>query len=213
MNALSLPPDGGALPTLYLVRHGETAWTLTGQHTGSTDIALTAQGEAMASDLAPLLAGAPFIRILVSPRQRARLTCELATGRADATIEPDLAEWDYGDYEGLHTSAILRDRPGWDLFRDGCPGGETLTDVVGRADRLLARLAHETGALALFTHGQFGCVLAARWIGLAGEEAAHFALDPAALGILGARPGHPAVAAIIRWNVVANPRLGWRAAD
>ncbi|MEO8723634.1 MAG: histidine phosphatase family protein [Sphingobium sp.] len=201
------------LPTLYLIRHGETAWSLSGQHTGHTDIPLTAQGEVMARELAPLLDPVPFIQIWTSPRQRARRTCELAAPGRTATIEPDLAEWDYGDYEGLHTADIRKTSPRWSVFRDGCPGGETLDNVVSRADRLLVRLRRAQGNIALFSHGQFGCVLAARWAHLAGREGEHFALDPASLSILGPKPGHPEVPVITRWNIVPLARLDYRNPD
>ena len=195
------------LPTLYLIRHGETAWSLTGQHTGSTDIPLTRNGEAMARELAPLLQSARIHSVLTSPLQRARRTCALAMPGADPTIEPDLAEWDYGAYEGLLTSEIRQTNPGWNVFRDRCPGGEALPQVVARADRLLLRLKAMPGSTALVSHGQFGAVLAARWAGLAGEAGEHFALDPASLSILGPKSGHPEVPVITRWNVVPIDRL------
>jgi broad specificity phosphatase PhoE len=195
------------LPTLCLVRHGETAWSLTGQHTGSTDIPLTRAGEAMARGLAPMLQAAGISRVMTSPRQRARRTCELAMPGIEAMTEPDLAEWNYGRYEGLLTSDIWKTHPGWNVFIDECPGGETLVQVVERADRLLARLKCLDGTVALFSHGQFGCVLAARWAGLAGEAGEHLTLDPASLSILGGKPGHPQVPVITRWNLVPFERL------
>lgn len=198
------------LPTLYLIRHGETAWSLSGQHTGHSDIPLTSQGEVMARELAPLLDPVPFAHILTSPRQRARRTCELAVNGRPASVDPDLAEWDYGDYEGLTTADIRKTNPGWSVFRDGCPGGESLDAVVMRADRLLGRLRLERGNIALFSHGQFGCILAARWVQLAGREGEHFALDPASLSILGPKPGHPEMPAITRWNIVPVARLAYR---
>ena len=195
------------LPTLYLIRHGETAWSLTGQHTGSTDIPLTDNGEAMARGLAPLLQSDRILTVLTSPLQRARRTCALAMPGADPGVEPDLAEWDYGEYEGLLTGQIWQTNPGWNVFRDRCPGGETLPLVVARADRLLLRLKAMPGSIALFSHGQFGAVLAARWAGFAGEAGEHFALDPASIGILGPKPGHPEVPVILRWNIVSTDRL------
>lgn len=220
---MTAPPPATGLPTLYLIRHGETAWSLTGQHTGRTDIPLTPHGEAQARELAPLLASTPFSHIFTSPSQRARRTCELTTNGLPAAIEPDLAEWDYGDYEGLHTDQIRIINPGganpgwpnadWNVFRDGCPGGESLDQIVLRADRLLARLIALRGTIALFSHGQFGCVLAMRWVGLAGEAGEHLALDPASLGILGPKPGHAEVPIITRWNVVPPERLGYRNPD
>jgi broad specificity phosphatase PhoE len=190
-----------------LIRHGETAWSLSGRHTGHTDIPLTRHGEAMARELAPLLGPVPFTQILTSPRRRARTTCGLALIGRQAIIEPELVEWDYGKYEGMDTVHIQTVNPGWSVFRDGCPDGESLDDVVMRADRLLARLREQSGDIALFSHGQFSCVLAARWVHLGGSEAEHFALDPASLSILGPKPGHSRVPAILRWNVVPVARL------
>lgn len=195
-----------ALPTLYLVRHGETAWSLSGQHTGRSDIPLTANGEDMARALAPLLAVVPFAAVLTSPRQRAQHTCRLAGLGAEAMVEPDLAEWDYGDYEGLLGTEIRQIHPGWNIFRDGCPGGEALPQVVERADRLVARLKAMAGPVALFSHGHFGTVLAARWVGLPGEAAANLILDPASISVLGPRPRHPDIPVIARWNVVPGAR-------
>ncbi len=195
------------LPTLYLIRHGETAWSLTGQHTGHTDIPLTGHGEEMARELVPLLKSAHFTVVLTSPRQRARRTCALAEPGVEAIVEPDLVEWDYGDYEGMLTADIWQINSGWNVFRDGCPGGETLAQVVTRADRLLLRLKLLPGPIAMFSHAQFGSVLAARWAGLAGEAAEHLVLDPASVSILGPKPGHPEVPVITRWNVVPVARF------
>lgn len=200
-----MTPPG--LPRLYLIRHGETAWSITGQHTGRTDIPLTGRGEDMARQLAPVLAAVGSKTVLTSPRQRARQTCELAGCGADAEVEPDLAEWDYGDYEGLRTPEIRQTVPGWNVFRDGCPGGESLAQVVARADRLLGRLRGMAGPVVLFSHGHFGCVLGARWAGLAGSAGEHLVLDPASISVLGARPGHPEVPAILRWNGTVPPSV------
>ncbi len=188
--------------TLYLVRHGQTAWSLSGQHTGRTDIPLTAQGEAEARALAPWLAPVRFAHVLTSPRQRARRTCELAGLGAEAQVVPDLAEWDYGDYEGQVSADIDRARPGWNKFTDGCPGGEQPGDVAARADRLIAQLGTLAGTVALFSHGDFGVVLAARWIGLPVIEAEHFVLGTASLNILGYHPAHPEMRAIALWNAI-----------
>ena len=196
-----------SLPTIYLIRHGETAWSLSGQHTGRTDIPLTAHGEHMARELAPLLASVNFAAVLTSPSQRARRTCELAAPGAAAIVDPDLAEWDYGDFDGMATDEIWQDNPGWNVFRDGCPGGETLEHVIARADCVLARLKTWVGPIALFSHGQFGCVLAARWAGLGAAAGEHFNLNPASISILGPKSGHPEVPAIVRWNVVPEARL------
>lgn len=195
--------DGAVLSRslkLYLIRHGETAWSITGQHTGFTDLALTPRGEAEASALAPSLRAIPFTRILTSPLLRARQTCALAASRPRAVIEPELVEWDYGDYEGKRTVDIHRERPDWNVWRDGCPHGETPADVSDRADRLLERLRNASGDIALFSHGQFGCALAARWIGLPLIDAQHFALRPASISILAHDGDHPKVPIIALWN-------------
>ncbi len=189
-------------PRLWFIRHGETAWSLSGQHTGRTDIPLTAHGETEARELEHQLREIRFSHVLTSPRQRAARTCELAgLGRA-AEIEPDLAEWDYGDYEGQLSADIRKGRPGWDIFRDGCPHGETPMQIAGRADRLIDRLGALTGNVALFSHGQFGVVLAARWIGLAVVHGQNFSLGPASLSILSHTPHHPKVRVIELWNAV-----------
>ncbi len=185
---------------LYLIRHGETEWTLSGRHTGLTDIPLTARGEGEARELKPLLAHINFSAVFTSPRQRARRTCELAGLGPIATIEPELGEWNYGDYEGRRSIDIDEERPGWNLFRDGCPHGEMPGDVSARADRLIAHLCESNGNIALFSHGHFGCVLAVRWIGLPVVDGQHFSLAPASLSALGYDPGHPDVRAIALWN-------------
>jgi len=189
--------------TLYLIRHGETAWSLSGQHTGNTDIPLTAHGEDEARGLAVHLRKIPFAHVLSSPRQRARRTCELAGLGQACEINQDLAEWDYGAYEGRRTADILNERPDWDLWNDGCPGGESPADISMRADRLVAYLCTLQGNVALFTHGHFGCALATRWIGLAIANGRHFVLDPASLGIFGVAPRHTEVRAILLWNASA----------
>jgi broad specificity phosphatase PhoE len=193
-------PAPKTLLSLYLIRHGQTEWSLSGQHTGRTDIPLTARGEAEARALIPWLKQVQFGLVLTSPRQRARRTCELVGLSLVAEIEPDLAEWDYGDYEGKLSSEIRQERPGWNIFRDGCPHGEMPTDVSDRADRLIARLCAMNGNVALFSHGEFGLVLAARWIGLPVVEGQHFTLDTASLSILGYNPAHPEVRVIALWN-------------
>jgi probable phosphoglycerate mutase len=185
---------------LYFVRHGETEWSLTGQHTGRTDLPLTAHGEEMARELAPAFASLPSPAVLTSPSRRARETCALAGRAAAAEHEPDLAEWDYGDFEGLRTAEIRHLHPEWDVWRDGCPGGESPMQVSRRADRLIARLLALTGDVLLFSHGQFGRVLAARWIGLAAGEGQHFGLDPATISILGFEADHPQRRIISLWN-------------
>jgi broad specificity phosphatase PhoE len=190
---------------LYLVRHGQTQWSLSGQHTGRTDIALTPHGEDEARLLVPWLASVPFTRVLTSPLQRAQRTCVLAGLGQEAELEPDLAEWDYGDYEGEISKNIRKERPDWNVFRDGCPHGETPAQITDRADRLIAHLGAMNGNVALFSHGQFGQALAARWIGLPIEEGAHFHLTTASLGILRYGPAHPEVPVIALWN--ATPAL------
>ncbi|MFI5348809.1 MAG: histidine phosphatase family protein [Elusimicrobiota bacterium] len=185
---------------LFLVRHGETAWSQSGQHTGRTDVPLTARGEASARELGPRLNNVVFSAVLTSPAQRARRTCELAGLARTAAIEPDLAEWDYGDYEGMRSAEILRERPGWIIFRDGCPGGETPAQVSNRADRLIARLRALDGTAAAFTHGHFGRVLAARWIGLPIVEARGLLLSTATLSILGYEHDNPEEPVLALWN-------------
>lgn len=197
MNAAVLA-DG--IPKLHFIRHGETEWSLSGRHTGRTDLPLTKHGEDQARQLGVRLGETPFSRVLTSPRQRARRTCELVSLPPPAEIEPDLAEWDYGDYEGQKTTEIWQQRPGWNLFRDGCPGGELPAQVSDRADRVIASLGDQQGNIALFSHGQFGCALAARWIGLPVIEGQHFLIYAASLSILGYNPSHPEARVISSWN-------------
>jgi probable phosphoglycerate mutase len=174
------------LPIVYIARHGETAWSLTGQHTGLTDLPLTEHGEAVARSLANRLKGLVFTSVFVSPLRRARRTCELAEFGSVAVIDPDLVEWDYGEYEGRTTADIRRDRPGWQLFRDGCPGGETLDQVTARADRVVRRLRQVPGNSLVFSSGHFIRVLAERWIGLEISVGARsFMLSTASLSALG----------------------------
>jgi broad specificity phosphatase PhoE len=187
---------------VYLIRHGETEWSLSGRHTGRSDIPLTRHGEDEARALAPALSDISLAAVLTSPRQRAQRTCELAGPRNAAVIESDLAEWDYGDDEGRRSVDIRKERPGWLVFRDGCPGGEMPAQISRRADRVIARFMAMRGNVAAFSHGQFGCVLAARWIGLPIIEAGHFSLDPASLSILSFNPDHPEVPVIALWNFV-----------
>ena len=174
-----------ALPEVYVARHGETAWSLTGQHTGRTDIPLTVRGERHALGLQQRLAGVAFGKILVSPRTRARRTAELAGFGAQAEVDPDLQEWDYGQYEGRRTADIHKERPAWSLFRDGCPGGESVEAIGERADRVIGRLRVLEGNVLLFSHGHILRVLAARWLGLPTEAGRLFVLSTAALSILG----------------------------
>ena len=188
---------------VHLIRHGETEWALSGQHTGRTDIPLNLRGEDDAGELGSRLRGVSFSLVLTSPLQRARRTCELVGLKAITKIEPDLAEWDYGEYEGLRSARIIETRPGWNLFRHGCPNGESPAQVAERADRLIARVRVLAGNVALFSHGQFGAVLAARWIGLPLLEAEHFPFGTASLSILSYAAQHPTVSVIEKWNVTA----------
>jgi len=185
---------------LYYLRHGETAWSLTGQHTGRSELALTAHGEEEARALGARLRGTTFDHVFASPRLRARRTAELA-GWPGATVDPDLAEWDYGDYEGLRSAEIHAQRPAWDIYVDGCPGGESPAQITARADRVIARCRPLRGRVAFFSHGHFGRVLGARWIGLPLTEARHFALGTASLSVLTHDPGPPEQSVIAHWNV------------
>lgn len=170
---------------VYLLRHGETEWSLNGQHTGVTDIPLTENGRTAARLLKPILAKVTFTLVLTSPLQRARETCELAGLGQRANVEPDLIEWNYGEYEGLTTEQIRVTRPAWSVFRDGCPGGEAPEQVASRADRVLTKVRAIEGNVALFAHGHILRVLAARWINLAASYGEHFLLDTATLNVLG----------------------------
>ena len=155
-----------ALPVVYLARHGETIWSATGQHTGLTDLPLTKRGERNALRLRKRLAGFVFAEVLASQLQRAARTCELAGFGAEAQADRDLVEWNYGDYEGLRTSEIRAKRPGWQLFRDGCPNGESPQQIGARADRVVSRLRAVKGDVLIFASGQFLRVFAARWLSL-----------------------------------------------
>jgi|GEM_PF-130710 len=188
---------------LYLIRHGETEWALTSRHTGRTDIALTQNGEDEARKLGRHLRDIQFAHVLTSPLKRARRTCELVGLEGIPEIEPDLSEWNYGDYEGRRSVDIRKEEPNWNVFRDGCPHGEMPAEVSGRADRLIARLRTMDGKIALFSHGQFGAVLATRWIGLPLAEARHFPLATASLSILAFNPDHPEVPVIALWNAAS----------
>lgn len=194
------------LPRIYVIRHGETEWSLSGQHTSRTDIPLTARGENAARSLGQRLRDIRFAHVLTSPRERARRTCALAGLGPEVEIEPDLAEWDYGDYEGQRSADIVQRRPDWNLFRDGCPRGETPPQISDRADRLIARLRGLGGNVALFSHGHFGRVLAARWIGLQVNQARCFLLNTASLGILDYEHDHIELPVIALWNAGSEAR-------
>ena len=186
-----------SIPRVFLIRHGETEWSLSGQHTGITDIPLTENGRALARQLAPILAKAAFGRIFTSPLQRARETCELAGLGERAEIAYDLMEWNYGDYEGLTTKEIQATAPGWMLFTDGCPGGEGPEDVGGRVDKVIERVRAIESDVALFAHGHVFRVFAARWIGFPAVAGSHFLLDTATLSVVSYYRGVPAIK---RWN-------------
>lgn len=192
------------LSRFYLIRHGETAWSLSGRHAGRTDIPLIKQGEQDARKLAERLRAVRFSHVFTSPLQRARRTCELAGLDEVAEIEPDLVEWNYGEYEGQFSLDTRQQRPDWNLFQDGGPRGESPAQVSERADRLITRLRPLAGDIALFSHGQIGRVLAARWIGLPVGQAQHFLLSTASVSILGYDHKLPEVSAILLWNAVSN---------
>ena len=173
------------LPVIYLARHGETAWTLSGQHTGLTDIPLTARGERNARRLQIRLRGLQFAKVFTSPLQRALRTCDLAGFGSLAELDHDLVEWNYGEYEGRITAEIHNERPDWRLFRDGCPGGETAKDVADRADRIITRVRRVSGNVLIFSSAHFLRVLAARWLGLAPEMGKCFVLSTASISALG----------------------------
>ena len=173
------------LPEFYLARHGETAWTLSHQHTGRTDIPLTPRGERNARALGDRLRGMEFAAVFTSSLERARHTAELAGFGGNAQADPDLMEWDYGQYDGKTSAEIHQENPGWSLFRDGCPGGESVAAVGARADRVLARLRSLQGRVLLFGHGHFFRVLSARWLRLPPADGALFYLSTASLSILG----------------------------
>ncbi|MDB6064916.1 MAG: putative phosphoglycerate mutase family protein [Pedosphaera sp.] len=173
------------LPVIYLARHGETAWSLTGQHTSLTDLPLTERGERNARRLGKRLSGLVFAKVFTSPLRRAVRTCELAGFGAAAEVDPNLVEWNYGDYEGLRTMEIHAKRPDWLLFRDGCPGGESPEQVGKRADHTVSRLRECKGSVLLFSSGHFLRVLAARWLGLEPATGQYFMLKTASLSALG----------------------------
>ncbi len=175
----------GALPKVYLVRHGETAWSISGQHTGRTDIPLTERGEHAAQELNMRLKELRFANVFTSPLQRARRTCELAGFGESAQPDPDLMEWHYGAYEGRRTGDIRAERPGWRLFEDGCPSGETLVEVATRADRVIARIRALESNVLVFAHRDILRILIARWVALPALEARRLDLATASVSTLG----------------------------
>ena len=192
------------MPEIYLIRHGETEWSRSGKHTGVSEIPLTEHGREQARLLRQELVAANFDLVLTSPLRRARETCELAGFAERAEIDPDLMEWNYGDYEGLTSEQIHVDRPGWTIFEDGGgPGGETPEQVGVRVDRVIARVRALSGDAALVAHGHVLRVLVARWLGLAPSAGAHFLLDTATVSVLSSYGGVPAVK---RWNVAPGER-------
>ncbi len=187
------------LPIIYLARHGETAWSLSGQHTGTTDIPLTERGEQNARRLGERMRGLAIAKVFTSPLARATRTCELAGFGATAEIDPDLREWNYGAYEGRRTVDIHKEKPDWQLFRDGCPGGESPGQVGSRADRVVGRARVVSGTVLIFSSGHFLRTLAARWLGLEAAAGRHFLLGTAALSVLGYE--HKLSQPVIRlWN-------------
>jgi broad specificity phosphatase PhoE len=187
-----------ATQLICLIRHGETEWSLSGQHTGVTDIPLTENGRKVATLLAPVLARETFALVLTSPLERARETCKLAGLGDRAEIDRDLIEWNYGEYEGLTPKQVQTKAPGWMLFTDGCPGGEAPQQVGARVDRVITRVRALEGHVALVAHGHIFRVFAARWLGLPATAGCHFLLDTATLSVLSYYRGVPAVK---RWNV------------
>jgi broad specificity phosphatase PhoE len=183
---------------IWLIRHGETAWSLSGAHTGRTDLPLTPEGEKKAALLRPLLAAQNFKLVLTSPMQRARHTCELAGLSAAAQIDPNLCEWNYGDYEGKSTPEIHKERPDWSLFRDGVPNGESIEQVAARARAVIDRAVSAGGDVALFAHGHILRILGTCWTGLPPNDARLLFLGTAGLSLLGYE--HE-TRVIVRWNV------------
>jgi broad specificity phosphatase PhoE len=200
--------------SVFVIRHGETEWSLNGRHTGRTDIPLTDNGRRLAKLLRPALTDRTFALVLVSPLQRARETCELAGVAASAIVDSDLVEWNYGDYEGLTLKQIREQAPDWLIFRDGCPGGEAPEQVGARADRVLARARAVEGDVALFAHGHVLRVLVARWLGWPAGAGRHFLLDTGTLSVLGHYRGIPALktwnASVVDSVSAGTPGRPWR---
>lgn len=187
------------LPVIYLARHGETAWSITGEHTGLTNLPLTERGEQNARRLGERLVGLTFAKVFTSPLQRAARTCELAGFGAAGEVDPDLVEWNYGDYEGVRTAEIHAKRPDWQLFRDGCPNGESPERIGARADRVVSRVRAINGDVLIFSSGHFLRVLTARWLGVEPAAGRFFMLSTASVSVLGYE--HSLSQPVIRlWN-------------
>jgi broad specificity phosphatase PhoE len=195
-----------SLPRLFLARHGDTAWTDSHQKTGRTDLLLNERGEAHARQIGVQLSRFAFRRIFTSPLQRASRTCELAGFAAGVEVDPSLIEWDYGRFEGKRTSEILEERPGWELYRDGCSEGESPGDVAARADQFIARVHQSDGDVLAFSSGHIIRMIAARWLGLPPVAGRLFYCDPASVGVLGFEHSRLEEPVIRLWNYVAHPR-------
>jgi probable phosphoglycerate mutase len=187
-------------PLIHLARHGETAWTIAGRHTGLTDLPLTERGERNAVNLGERLKGVEFTRVFTSPLQRAKRTCELAGYGPTAIVDHDLVEWDYGDYEGLRGAEIQQRNPGWLLFRDGCPNGDTLESIRDRADRVITRIRAVDGNVLVFSSAHFLRSLAARWLGLEVSDGRYFLLSTASLSVIGYEHNRLEEPAVRLWN-------------
>lgn len=190
---------------IYLIRHGETAWSLSGQHTGKTDVPLTWSGEAQARELGQRLRGVPFTRVFTSPRSRAVDTWRLSGLTPSAEPREELSEWDYGRYEGLRSAEIQQQHPGWNIFADGCPGGESPEAMTSRVDAVITWLRTLDGTTAICAHGHFGRALGARWIGLPIRDAGRLLLSTASVSILDYEHGQPDRPAISLWNDMSGP--------
>jgi broad specificity phosphatase PhoE len=198
-----MPSD---LPRLFLARHGDTAWTESRQHTGRTDLPLNESGEARARQIGERLGRFSFSRVFTSPLRRASRTCELAGFGPVASVDPDLVEWDYGRFEGKLTRDILKERPGWEMFRDGCPDGELPQDVAARADRFIARVRAIEGDVLAFSSAHIIRMIAARWLGLPPGAGRFFFCRPASVGVLGFEHKNRDEPILGLWNYVAAPR-------
>ena len=194
-----------SLPRLFLARHGDTAWTDSGQHTGRTDLPLNERGEEHARELGVQLARFSFVHVFTSPLQRASRTCQLAGLGGTPTVDPDLLEWNYGRFEGKVTKDILKERPGWELFRDGCPDGETPRDVAARADGFIARVRDIEGNVLAFSSGHIIRMIAARWLGLPPLAGRFFFCRPASVGVLTFEHNSRDEPIVGLWNYVAQP--------